>query len=761
MKGVYSPRFSFGLIFPWLVLAFLAAYTYATFALVPFVGFDFNPTDGQVTIVYAPAASGGSLHAGDYILRIGSSSWAAARADTGQVLFPEYRTGRVLPMEIMRGDQQLRIAWKLPSPTLTEFLARFFNLWLLAYVFWAAGTATSLLLRPKDARWRLFIAFYYLTAAWLITGNISRWRVWESAILMRSLTWLCVPVYLHLHWVFPKSLAKIPRWLLFSGYSLGTALALAEWFRWLPRSSYALGFLLAVAGSAAFLILHFIRQPYHRRVVALMAVAGLLSFVPLIGISLGRLISVIPPFGGIVILGLSVLPLVYFYVVYRRQLGGLELRANRLISFYLFFTLEASVFIVLLPFANRWFTYPGSATFNGVLVSIFAGVVAAIGYPPFKRFVEQRLLSMPLPPDHLLEIFTARITTTLDLSVLTNILKTEVLSSLLVEQTVLFRINDGGQIEHVLVVDVENSQLPAAADIPFLSLHAGKYHPPDFGAGFSLPLLPENLQWIRLILPLKLADRLVGLWLLGRRAPDDFYAQSELPTLQTLANLAAVALTNIAQSAQLRTLYQTEIERYEEERSRLARDLHDDVLNHLSSMGMYVDVNAVDARFSESYHDLIASIRQTVNTLRPPMLHYGLHAALDEMVDELSERAGNTAALELCVPPSELRYDPLVEQNIYRIVQQAIENALRHARASTIRITGELGPASIQLCIGDDGIGFTSSEILDPVRLLSGKHFGLIGMIERSRLIGANVEIRSNPGAGAQVLFTWKSAAKS
>lgn len=747
-----TPAFSstFELVIPWLVLAFLLAFTYATFFLVPYVGFDFNPSTGEVMIVFAPAHVSGDLQVGDRILRINSVTWEETRADTHRNPFEGVKSGGTLALEVLRGEEILSLLWEIPGLTSSEFIQRFVNVWLLAYVFWGAGTATLLLLRPKDTRWLLFVAFYYLTAAWLITGNISRWRIWESSVLLRSFVWLSVPVYLHLHWVFPKPLGKIPKALFMLAYPIAIILAVAEWFNVLPSNIYALGFLLAIAGSVIFLLLHFIRQPIHRREAGLMGLAVLLTFVPLVGIGLARLINEIPNFGGIALLGLPALPLIYFYAVYSRQLGGLELRANRLITLYLFFLLSAAFFVVLVTAANTWLVYPGSETGNGVMAALLGGVITAIGYNPFRRFFERNVLRMPLPPEHLLQIYTSRITTSLDQPTLIKLLKDEVLPSLLVRQSALLRIGDGGQVEPLFTIGIDESQLPTRDDIPVLENQAAKFR--------SLSYLDDpirNAPWIRLVLPLKVDERLIGFWLFGRRPPDDHYAQSELPTLQTLASQVAIALVNISQAEHLHAIYQADIERQEAERARLARGLHDQVLNELTALALRQDGHTQIPGFQKTFELVSDYLRAVINDLRPTMITYGLRSALVELIDQLSERVPEGTTCHLDVSDTDARYDAEVELYLFRIVQQACENALRHSNARNIHLRGQLESDSVRLVVEDDGVGFPVGDGFDLSRMLAARHYGLVGMYERAAVIGATFSIYSEPGKGTMVNVHW------
>src|SRR5690606_42005346 len=109
--------------------------------------------------------------------------------------------------------------------------------WWLGYVFWLAGTATLFLIRPRDQRWLLLIAFNYLPAIWLTAGTTSSWHVWSSGLGLRSAVWLSVPVSLHLHWAFPSSLNRLPTPFLWLGDRAAFMLACSPRFHVLPASA--------------------------------------------------------------------------------------------------------------------------------------------------------------------------------------------------------------------------------------------------------------------------------------------------------------------------------------------------------------------------------------------------------------------------------------------------------------------------------------------------------------------------------------------
>jgi signal transduction histidine kinase len=86
----------------------------------------------------------------------------------------------------------------------------------------------------------------------------------------------------------------------------------------------------------------------------------------------------------------------------------------------------------------------------------------------------------------------------------------------------------------------------------------------------------------------------------------------------------------------------------------------------------------------------------------------------------------------------------------------ACDNALQHAQARNIRIYGQVDESRVNITVEDDGIGFQLGPETDLAHVLALKHFGLVSMHERGKLIGADVQISSQPGAGTQVHVLWE-----
>jgi two-component system sensor histidine kinase DegS len=137
--------------------------------------------------------------------------------------------------------------------------------------------------------------------------------------------------------------------------------------------------------------------------------------------------------------------------------------------------------------------------------------------------------------------------------------------------------------------------------------------------------------------------------------------------------------------------------------------------------------------------------------LRPPLLDYGLKSALNELADNLMELSQDNIIIRVDLDPDNGRYDALIELYVFRIIQEACGNSIRHGQAQKILISGSLDSQQINLVVHDDGIGFMASQGLGLNNLIANEHFGLAGMVERAELIGAVLKITSEPKAGTVV----------
>jgi signal transduction histidine kinase len=139
-----------------------------------------------------------------------------------------------------------------------------------------------------------------------------------------------------------------------------------------------------------------------------------------------------------------------------------------------------------------------------------------------------------------------------------------------------------------------------------------------------------------------------------------------------------------------------------------------------------------------------AEIRRSIWELRAGALeHFDLAEALKRSASVLAN--GSNIRVDVQASQAEIKPPPLIEDNLFRIGQEALTNAIKHSNASEVRIRLEILPTGASLSISDDGDGFDPSEV-------QPGHFGLLGMRERASRLGGQLKISSSPGAGSTIL---------
>jgi len=195
----------------------------------------------------------------------------------------------------------------------------------------------------------------------------------------------------------------------------------------------------------------------------------------------------------------------------------------------------------------------------------------------------------------------------------------------------------------------------------------------------------------------------------------------------------------------------------EEERKRIARELHDDTAQVLSSLSRQLD-NFIRKKHGFASNEVLflkdlqtqlnrglQSMQRFVQDLRPSLLDdLGLIPAVRSLVKSLQESDGIDAELKL--HGKERRFPPEVELLLFRIVQEALNNIRRHAHASEAQVVMEFSGDEIKVTITDNGRGFELRGGVDDLPR-SGK-LGLAGMRERARLLGGTLKVKSTPGKG-------------
>ncbi len=198
----------------------------------------------------------------------------------------------------------------------------------------------------------------------------------------------------------------------------------------------------------------------------------------------------------------------------------------------------------------------------------------------------------------------------------------------------------------------------------------------------------------------------------------------------------------------------------EEERKRLARELHDETSQQLTALGMQLDLigrtlpaeGPASPRLTDTRRlvgRMVDDLHRVIYDLRPSMLDdLGLLPAIRWYAERLSKRG---VAVQFEFPDAPLDLSPEARIAVYRVVQEALSNIERHARAETVLVACTVSPTELAIEVEDDGVGFDPEEMRQPRE--SGQGLGLLGMRERLSLLGGTCVVESQPGAGTRIVI--------
>jgi PAS domain S-box-containing protein len=251
-----------------------------------------------------------------------------------------------------------------------------------------------------------------------------------------------------------------------------------------------------------------------------------------------------------------------------------------------------------------------------------------------------------------------------------------------------------------------------------------------------------------LSMPISIGGQVYGVFRMDYCQPRSFSA-NDMRLFNALAQRAAIAIDNARlyeQAEQAATL---------EERQRLARELHDALTQSLYSLVLlseagrrYASAGNLDQvehhlrRLGETSHQALKEMRLLVYELRPMILQeVGLEGALRQRLDAVEKRAGIKTALLI---EGQLDLPAKLDDELYRIVQESLNNSLKHAHASMVSVKIQRLPDLVKLEVSDNGVGF------DPASLESGG-IGLQSMRERAERLGGKLEINSASSNGASL----------
>jgi signal transduction histidine kinase len=280
-----------------------------------------------------------------------------------------------------------------------------------------------------------------------------------------------------------------------------------------------------------------------------------------------------------------------------------------------------------------------------------------------------------------------------------------------------------------------------------------------------------------LAVPLRIKEQVIGVLDIQSTAIHGI-TEKDRYIIEALADQVAIALENARlyddlaranakirrQAHDLRQLLQRTVRIQEQERHRIAADIHDDV-NQWLYAAMYETEAALQSlpqtdavrdslqQVQSSLDQALVDMRKAIFDLWPTSLdEMGLLPSIQSSLNRLEKAYGLKCKLKIQGTP--IKFAPLARITIYRIVQEALQNAAKHARARTVTVSFVFSDAQVVLRIEDDGRGFGRRK---PSRS-GGGHLGLISMQERARSLGGRSRFASGKGRGASLVFEFPMA---
>lgn len=273
----------------------------------------------------------------------------------------------------------------------------------------------------------------------------------------------------------------------------------------------------------------------------------------------------------------------------------------------------------------------------------------------------------------------------------------------------------------------------------------------DEAARLEQPILPGTgtpRSWLGV--PMLLGDQVTGILSVQNLDEENAFGESDIRLLQTFASSMSIALENARLYEQARELAILD------ERQRLARELHDSVTQSLYGISLYAqaatgNLHANQVEQAKQYLDDIqntaqeslADMRLLIYELRPPILEKeGLISALQQRLISVEDRARIKSSIQTNLTG---RLPAQVEECLYQIAREALNNVIKHAHARTISIQIQREADSVSMEIADDGVGF------DPETSRRQGSLGLVNMQERAHSQGWKLGIESSPGNGTRI----------
>ena len=760
----------FQVVFALVALCVIIVYSSSIYIFPEYPGAWLLPGEQEISEVDkgGPADEAG-IQVGDKLLAVDGQpfDWWFQRPS----FRPGIDQGEVVTFEIQRGDQRLSVPVVMETIfDHPELLAPLYGTQVLALVFWLLGLSLCIFVPANDVRARLVGLAWLLIGAAVASGGTGAFSSFWGARTVMKFAWswlICVGIIAHLYFPVPSFSSRRRQQIVSVLFALASLLvitnAIEDWAfkpqagpspHWglvLDRGMYVLLFMSIVINIGLLFRNRFLTMdPDVRRQTGIVMWGMVFGFAPFFALTVlpGLLFGIEKEFigGAYSALFLILVPLSYAYIIHQRKLLRVDFIINRMVVFFVMILLVLLFSFSVLGAAALIFRLPSQVPVFGALMAVVVTLPSAAIQGKVNEQVNRVLYGAHYDHTIITSNISGQLARALDLDTLVNLLTNSLAQQMGIKQSALLLL-DGedlklqpwdGDIAVTICLDDELCLTLLDAQAPVRAQHLWGLLSTDAQQRW------QEFIWGQLFAPIIFEGRLYGILTLGDRVAGEVYSEQDVKIIATVAHQGALATANVQLVEELRGLTRQLVRAGETERKKVARDLHDGVLQNLYFIRQSVPQN--NEELIGHIGDTIANLRQSIKAQRPDHVDRGLVSALQDLVNDMRKLAGergpklvcrNTAGVVTQLPDEEITA-------IYRIVQEAVSNALRHAQARNIIVAIEQKDDALLVFVEDDGVGM-------PQTLASEGCYGLVGMRERAIMIGAHLEVLSNPGMGTRI----------
>ena len=757
---------------------------------LPYDGMDWSRISGLVQSVLPEGPSSGLIEPGDVILKIDDIPVVQSSQP-----YQGKHPGDQVKYSLRRGDEIFDVELRLFEVPVQKRIQRltphFIALsYLLIGILFKAYSPTTLVTN-------LFFLLCLFASSALSSGSISALGPAWASKLFNVLVWWIGPATVHLHLHFPQDaprrLSRFLEPLLYLIAILGSAPYIFLKSSTLLNSPsiqalFIMGRLALAINlviSVGLLVSSYLRPTFAdtRHKVRIITLFGALAFLLTISLTLlpsALILRPIIPFE-YSLLPLVLVPLSYSYAIIRYRLIELEKYLRRAAAYTLIFIILITILVgILAAIMDMLPLLPG----DQIIVIVVLTLIFSAIFEPFRKwlqkFVDFFFYGGWYDYRSAVEKLTGGLENFNDQTLLGNEITQRLMETLKLEYAFLILCCIEGTI--FLYPDNNNGSpsdvIDALKSIRTLkiSIHGTLWqhlyqHRPDI----NISSLEDNLsnqdlttaerQFAgflhgKLVIPITNKDTIVGIFALGPKIGGETYSGEDLNILAIVARQIGVSIQNVRlldevrqRAAEIDKLHQEIVRAREEEQKRLARELHDEIIQALIGLNYHLshlDATGVD-RVKEEVRAIVQNLRRISTELRPPALdNLGLVSAIRSSVRRASTDTDLSLEIFLNIEGDEEQVLPEdVATVVYRVFAEAFNNSLSHAHADSVDVTLNIRAEEVYLEVRDDGVGFEVPSRLGS--LLAERHFGLVGIRERVDLVNGTFKIVSSVGKSTSI----------